>query len=163
MNQYIQISTAWLHNTPARCNSRMYYIDDILYSYGQHYAIARIDRETNLALFNCTNSSPTTNRHKSIVERTIRAHAPHLQILEVPEPLKSLEQNHITLREYLQRAIQTATSRMIKPNMLKMEEAADRFDALANYLHEDKSIINTKVYTDYLALQITYNTKRNTK
>jgi len=159
MSAYVNIINAWINNTKAPKNSRMFYEGDTLYSYGKHYPMARIDREKNLVLINSTKSSVTTERHKGLVRYAVRQVG--YAILYVPNPYCGLTANLAWLRDELQRAIDAANNHMIKPNMLRVEECADRFDALASYMDETTNIMNTKIYGYYLTLKDKYNVKRN--
>jgi len=165
---YQEITKRWLTNGKPLKNSRMFFENDKLYSYGYHYVIARIDRERNILLINSNKSSPTTNRHKQIVRREIRGAYPSLppviyDILNVPDPSANLEYNLQRLRDNLQSAIDAANKHMIKPNMQAAETIANDFDALVNYMCGADYLLNTTVYKDYLALKDRYKLKRNNK
>ena len=157
---YQEITKRWLTNGKPLKNNRMFFENDKLYSYGYHYVIARIDRERNIVLINNNKSSPTTNRHKEIV-RVEAAFSGIGQIYNVPAPSANLECNQQLLREDVQSAIYAANKHMIKPNMQAVETIANDFDALAVYMGATANIMNTKVYTDYLALKDRYNAKRS--
>jgi len=159
---YKEIANAWINqSTKAPKASRMFFENDKLYSYGYHYVIARIDRERNIVLINNNKSSPTTNRHKNIVENVIENTAPCIKVFNVPNPSTNLEYNLHRLHDNLQSAIAAANKHMIKPNMQAAETIANDFDALAKYMRETTNIMNTMVYTDYLALKDRYNNKRS--
>ena len=160
---YQEITKRWLTNGKPLKNNRMFFENDKLYSYGYHYVIARIDRERNIVLLNNNKSSPTTNRHKNIVENVIENTAPCIKVFNVPNPSTNLEYNLHRLRDNLQSAIDAANKHMIKPNMRAVEAVADDFDALAAYMGETANIMYTTVYTDYLALKDRYNAKINNK
>ena len=154
---YQEITNRWLTNGKPLKNSRMFFENDKLYSYGYHYVIARIDRERNLVLINSNKSSPTTNRHKQIVRSEIRGAYPFIppviyDILNVPQPQHALKANLILLHDNLRSAIDVANKHMTKPNMQAVEEVADDFNALAAYI----GVAYTEVYTDYLALKDSY-------
>ena len=159
---YQEITNAWINQSAKKPkSSRMFFENDKLYSYGYHYVIARIDRERNIALINSTKSTPTTNRHKSIVENVIEHSASCIKLFNVPNPSTNLEYNLHRLHDNLQSAIDAANKHMIKPNMQAVETIANDFDALAKYMRETTNIMNTMVYTDYLALKDRYNAKRS--
>ena len=156
---YQEITKRWLTNGKPLKNDRMFFENDKLYSYGYHYVIARIDRERNIVLINSTKSTPTTNRHTYIVAD--ECFAKGLDLFNVPNPSTNLEYNLHRLRDNLQSAIAAANKHMIKPNMQAAETIANDFDALAVYMGETTSIMNTKVYKDCLALRDRYNAKRS--
>ena len=158
---YQEITKRWLTNGKPLKNNRMFFENDKLYSYGYHYVIARIDRERNIILINNNKSSPTTNRHKQIVEAACICKFGTGVIFNVPNPSINLEYNLHRLRDNLQSAIDAANKHMIKPNMRAVEAVADDFDALAAYMGETANIMYTTVYTDYLALKDRYNAKRS--
>ena len=158
---YQEITKRWLTNGKPLKNDRMFFENDKLYSYGYHYVIARIDRERNIALINSTKSTPTTNRHKSIVENVIEHSASCIKVFNVPNPSTNLEYNLHRLRDNLQSAIAAANKHMIKPNMQAAETIANDFDALAKYMGEFANIMHATVYTDHLALKDRYNAKRS--
>ena len=158
---YQEITKRWLTNGKPLKNDRMFFENDKLYSYGYHYVIARIDRERNIILINNNKSSPTTNRHKQIVEAACICKFGTGVIFNVPNPSTNLEYNLHRLRDNLQSAIAAANKHMIKPNMQAVEAVADDFDALAAYMGETASIIYATVYTDYLTLKDRYNAKRS--
>ena len=158
---YQEITKRWLTNGKPLKNNRMFFENDKLYSYGYHYVIARIDRERNIILINNNKSSPTTNRHKQIVEAACICKFGTGVIFNVPNPSINLEYNLHRLRDNLQSAIDAANKHMIKPNMRAVEAVADDFDALAAYMGETANIMYTTVYTDYLALKARYNAKRS--
>ena len=160
---YQEITKRWLTNGKPLKNDRMFFENDKLYSYGYHYVIARIDRERNIILINNNKSSPTTNRHKQIVEAACICKFGTGVIFNVPNPSTNLEYNLHRLRDNLQSAIAAANKHMIKPNMQAAETIANDFDALAVYMGATANIIYTTVYTDYLALKDRYNIKRNNK
>ena len=161
---YQEITNAWINQSAKKPkSSRMFFENDKLYSYGYHYVIARIDRERNIVLINNNKSSPTTNRHKNIVENVIEHSASCIKVFNVPNPSTNLEYNLHRLRDNLQSAIAAANKHMIKPNMQAAETIANDFDALAVYMGATANIIYTTVYTDYLALKDRYNAKRNNK
>ena len=160
---YQEITKRWLTNGKPLKNDRMFFENDKLYSYGYHYVIARIDRGRNIVLINNNKSSPTTNRHKEIVENVIEHSASCIKVFNVPNPSTNVEYNLHRLRDNLQSAIDVANKHMIKPNMQAVEAVANDFDALAAYVGATANIIYTTVYTDYLALKDRYNIKRNNK
>ena len=157
---YQEIANAWINqSTKAPKASRMFFENDKLYSYGYHYVIARIDRERNIILINNNKSSPTTNRHKQIVEAACICKFGTGVIFNVPNPSTNLEYNLHRLRDNLQSAIDAANKHMIKPNMQAAETIANDFDALAVYMGWCTD--DVVVYTDYLALKDRYNAKRS--
>ena len=158
---YQEITKRWLTNGKPLKNNRMFFENDKLYSYGYHYVIARIDRERNIILINNNKSSPTTNRHKQIVEAACICKFGTGVIFNVPNPSINLEYNLHRLHDNLQSAIAAANKHIIKPNMQAVEAVADDFDALAAYMGETANIMYTTVYTDYLALKARYNAKRS--
>ena len=160
---YQEITKRWLTNGKPLKNDRMFFENDKLYSYGYHYVIARIGRERNIILINNNKSSPTTNRHKQIVEAACICKFGTGVIFNVPNPSTNLEYNLHRLRDNLQSAIAAANKHMIKPNMQAVEAVADDFDALAKYTGEFANIMHATVYTDYLTLKDRYNIKRNNK
>ena len=131
---YQEITKRWLTNGKPLKNDRMFFENDKLYSYGYHHVIARIDRERNIILINNNKSSPTTNRHKQIVEAACICKFGTGVIFNVPNPSTNLEYNLHRLRDNLQSAIAAANKHMIKPNMQAVETIANDFDALAKYI-----------------------------
>ena len=156
---YQEITKRWLTNGKPLKNNRMFFENDKLYSYGYHYVIARIDRERNIILINNNKSSPTTNRHKQIVEAACICKFGTGVIFNVPNPSTNLEYNLHRLHDNLQSAIAAANKHMIKPNMQAAETIANDFDALAVYMGWCTD--DVVVYTDYLTLKDRYNNKRS--
>ena len=67
-------------------NGNFYFHGDTLYSYGAHYPVVRLDRETETAYFNSDQSSVTTEgKHKSAARRALRhfnaIYLPHMDVL----------------------------------------------------------------------------------
>ncbi len=84
MASHNQVAHAWAHQTGRQTKGHnMFYVGDTIYSYGYHYAIARLITMTSgecVVLMNSNGYSVSTNKHKSIVSRAVS----HLTIIEVP-------------------------------------------------------------------------------
>lgn len=61
------IAEDWIFKSRVAANANMIFAGDTIYSYGEHYVLARIDRDTNTVYVNSTPSSKTTGKQRNIV------------------------------------------------------------------------------------------------
>ena len=71
-NGHNAVAHNWAHQTgKARKGFNMFYEGAVIYSYGHHFPIARIDRERGVTLMTSKGYSPSTGKHKTITRRAI--------------------------------------------------------------------------------------------
>jgi len=130
--QYEVIANRWLNGGKELNNTRLYYRDDILYSYGKHYIMARKvpTIAKDIILINNKKNSATTNKQKSIVIDEIRSSNIGEYYFYVPSPGESIEVNIELLWVELDRAIDTAKNHMIKANLLALQESQHQYNRL---------------------------------
>ena len=131
--QYPLIANAWINNTRAPRNARMFASDNTLYSYGHHYTIARkLDDTTKTALFNLNDNSATTNKQRHATKRALTSH--NYKILFVPAPSESLTYNLHKLSNDVDKTYNTALLNPIKQNMLELKTVFQAYNQLACYI-----------------------------
>lgn len=85
MADHHEVAHAWAHQTGRSCTGHnMFYDGRTIYSYGRHFAIARIVEAGNgsAILFTTRGYSVSTSKHKSIVRLACR----HFDIFDVEDP-----------------------------------------------------------------------------
>jgi hypothetical protein len=86
--------------------SSMFFEKESIYSYGHHFKIAQIIEFKNkkAVLFNNKSYSNTTNKHQSLVKRSIPSQYPIFNVVYFPSDLESIAAHRDNLNEYLKQA-----------------------------------------------------------
>src|SRR4051794_30005881 len=83
-----EVAHLWAHRTQEYARdrgSRFYFKGDTIYSYGEHFPIARhvYHGGHHTVLFTCRKYSPTTSTHKSCMRSALRGHLPCIVVADL--------------------------------------------------------------------------------
>lgn len=87
-SQCVHVWAQQNQDTGKNSNSSIFFTGDTIYSWGNHYPMARI--EDGVVFINSDNYSPSTCRHKSLVYESVR----HLTVFTVPDVTLATESNY---------------------------------------------------------------------
>lgn len=106
--------------------SSMFFENESIYSYGHHFKIAQIVEfnDKKAVLFNNKSYSNTTNKHQSLVKRSIPSQYPIFNVVYFPADLHCITAHRDNLNEYLKQAENhrelTKTAKKLKEANLNM-------------------------------------------
>ena len=140
----------------------MYFIGNIIYSYGDHYPIAKIFDKENIVLFNSVSSTVTTeSKHKNQVRRAIS----HLRTFYVPSVVnpnhrENIKHYYSLIEKYLDKA---SRSRVYKDMYLNL--AKTTYQDLKDYvkLFKLKTKVKPLVFSDDVLNSIKESNKEQAK
>ncbi|MFN9108556.1 MAG: hypothetical protein ACK5XN_00540 [Bacteroidota bacterium] len=122
-----ELTHVWANQTQSNGKgSSMFFENESIYSYGYHFKIAQIvDFDNRKAvLFNNKSYSNTTNKHQSLVKRSIPSHYPIFNVVYFPSDLQCITAHRDNLAEYIKHAEthreNTKTARKLKEANLNM-------------------------------------------
>ena len=107
MATHQQVAIRWIagHDTSAK-GYAVFFEGDTIYSYGHHFAIARIVKTDTgtVCLFNSEGYSVSTAKHKTIVRRELARWRPAMPVLEVPFVRHAERMHEVNYRDLCRRA-----------------------------------------------------------
>jgi hypothetical protein len=136
MATHDQIATRWVRQTAdAARGFAMFFDGKTLFSYGRHFAIARLvsTPRGTVCLFNSEGYSVSTAKHKCITRRALHRFEPFMPVYDVPHVNAATEVEHeANYLDMCQRAAnQRAKARRARVYKDQCRAAAERLDAMA--------------------------------
>src|SRR4051794_17602476 len=83
-----EVAHLWAHRAQEHARDRggkLYFNGDTIYSYGEHFPIARhvYHGDQHIVLFTCMGYSNTTSRHKRRVLSALNGHLPYIAVCDL--------------------------------------------------------------------------------
>ena len=151
---YNEIADVWLRQGQdygyTRSN-RMFFEEDTIYSYGRHFAIAKIDKEHGVVLFTARNYSVTTSKHIWLVRAALRDSRYEDKIVYVKDPDYLNHKEHIDSMIELDDAGSDSAMNRKKAYLIKSDLSGSLKTSIAEYIKvfpEAKKSIDQKKVDD---------------
>src|SRR5262245_36719963 len=129
------VASAWAKQTGKHKDGhRMFYRDNVIYSYGEHFPIAELYPDKPCVLFTTRKWSVSTAKHKSIVQRACIHNK--LRMFYVPYPrARSITEHRANYASLVADAAELAgkSLRAVKHDEFYLELAKDRKQSAQHY------------------------------